>query len=131
MLNENKIKMMTKMAIFEKHHEKDMICHTRYYKNDYVTYSVIKSMAAAMIAYILMVVMIAVYNLDYIVSNVNNLDYVGIGLTLVWTLLVFVIVYGIIAYFVYSRRYENSREDVKKYFLRLTRLERFYNNQKK
>lgn len=131
MLNENKVKMMTKMAIFEKNNDKDLLCHSKYYKNDYVTFNMIKCMATAIIAYVLIIVLIVAYNLDYIVANVNSLDYVGIGLTLVWTFLVFIVAYAFLAFFVYSRRYENSREDVKKYFLRLTRLERHYNNQKK
>lgn len=131
MLNENKIKMMTKMAIFEKNNDKELLCHTKYYKNDYVTFNIIKCMATAMIAYILVVLLIVAYNLDYIVANVNSLDYVGLGMTLVWTFLVFVLAYGFLAFFVYSRRYENSRDGVKKYFSRLSRLEKYYNNQKK
>lgn len=131
MLNENKVKMMTKMAIFEKNNEKDLICHTKYYKSDYVTYSMIKSLIAATVAFVLVVAMVAVYNLDYIVTNINNLDYSGIGLTLVWSFILFMVAYGAIAFFVYSRRYEKSRPEVKKYYSRLARLERFYGNQKK
>ena len=35
MLNENKIKMMTKMAIYEKNQGRQMLKNARYYKGDY------------------------------------------------------------------------------------------------
>ena len=43
MLNENKVKMMTKMAIYEKNEGKRMLKMSRYYKGDFVTLGVLKS----------------------------------------------------------------------------------------
>lgn len=131
MLNENKIKMMTKMAIFEKNNEKELICHIKYYKSDYVAYSVIKSMIAATISYVLIVIMVALYNLDYIITNINNLNYTGIGLTLVWSFILFILAYSVIAFCVYKNKFEKSKDGVKKYYSRLARLERFYEMRKK
>ncbi len=131
MLNENKIKMMTKMAIFEKNNGKELKCHIKYYKSDYITYNLIKSLIAATIAYMIILVIVAVYNMDYLVSNINSIDYKNAGIVLIWTYLLFVIVYSVIAYFVHAYKYEKSKDGVKKYYSRLTRLERFYGNQKK
>ena len=43
MLNENKVKMMTKMAIYEKNEGKKMLRTAKYYKGDYVSLAVLKS----------------------------------------------------------------------------------------
>ena len=43
MLNENKIKMMTKMAIYEKNEGRQMIKNSRYFKGDYVAFGVLRT----------------------------------------------------------------------------------------
>ena len=45
MLNENKVKMMTKMAIYEKNEGKRMLKMSRYYKGDFVTLGILKSIS--------------------------------------------------------------------------------------
>ena len=44
MLNENKIKMMTKMAIYEKNEGRQMIKNSRYFKGDYVAFGVLRTL---------------------------------------------------------------------------------------
>lgn len=131
MLNENKVKMMTKMAIYEKTHDKELICHEKYYKSDYVTFGMLKSMIAATFAFILLAAVYVLCNLEYLVANINNLDYGQMGLSLAKYYISFILLYGVISFFVYSHKYEKSRSGVKKYVSRLNRLERFYNSQKK
>ena len=40
LLNENKIKMMTKMAIYEKNEGKSMLKTAKYFKGDYIAFGV-------------------------------------------------------------------------------------------
>lgn len=67
MLNENKIKMMTKMAIYEKNQGRQMLKNARYYKGDYIALSVLKSTIATTFAYIIVFLM-------YILCDVENLS---------------------------------------------------------
>ena len=57
MLNENKVKMMTKMAIYEKSQGRRMLKNARYYKSDYIALSVLKSTIVTTFAYIIIVLM--------------------------------------------------------------------------
>ena len=59
MLNENKVKMMTKMAIYEKNEGKKMLHNARYYKGDYVALAALKSTITTTLAFIIIVIMIA------------------------------------------------------------------------
>ena len=43
LLNENKIKMMTKMAIYEKNEGKSMLKTAKYFKGDYIAFGVLKT----------------------------------------------------------------------------------------
>lgn len=131
MLNENKIKMMTKMAIYEKNEGKTMLKTAKYYKGDYVSLGVLKTVIAVTVAFAVMVVLFALCQVDSLVENVNSLDYASMGKTIAGYYVGLIIIFGIISGAVYSSKYENSRKEMKKFFSRLNKLERFYNSQKK
>ena len=46
LLNENKIKMMTKMAIYEKNEGKSMLKTAKYFKGDYIAFGILKTVIA-------------------------------------------------------------------------------------
>ena len=110
MLNENKIKMMTKMAIYEKNEGRQMIKNSRYFKGDYVAFGVLRTLIATTFAYIIMVILYVLCNLEKLVADINSLDYAAVGKRL---------------------RIYHSRKGLKKYFSRLNKLERFYDSQRK
>lgn len=131
MLNENKVKMMTKMAIFEKNNKRDLQLHIKYFKSDYVTLGILKSIIAATFAYVLLAAAYVLLKMEDVISNINNLDYAAIGSKAVLYYVIFIVVYAIISFFVYAIKYEKAKDDVNKYNTRLLRLERFYNSRKK
>lgn len=131
MLNENKIKMMTKMAIYEKHEGRKMIQNAKYFKGDFVAFGILKTLIATTFAYIIIVIMLALCNIEMIIAQVDTMDYVSVGRMLALFYVLMVIVFAVIAGFVYTYQYEHSRKGLKRYFSRLNKLERFYNGQKK
>ena len=44
LLNENKVKMMTKMAIYEKNEGRRMLKTAKYFKGDYVAFGILKTL---------------------------------------------------------------------------------------
>ncbi len=131
MLNENKVKMMTKMAIYEKNEGKRMLKMSRYYKGDFVTLGVLKSIIASTFAFAVIVIFFALCNMEKIVSEVNTMDYTLIAKKLGTYYIIFLIVFSIVAGIVNAYQYDKSRAGLKKYLSRLNKLERFYNNQNK
>ena len=79
MLNENKIKMMTKMAIYEKNEGRQMIKNSRYFKGDYVAFGVLRTLIATTFAYIIMVILYVLCNLEKLVADINSLGLCGSG----------------------------------------------------
>lgn len=122
---------MTKMAIYEKNEGRTMIKNAKYFKGDFIAFGILKTVIATTIAYIIMVVMYALCNLENLVAEINALDYTLIGKKLVLYYVIILLIFSITAFFVYSRIYERSRKGLKRYFSRLNKLERFYNGQKK
>ena len=131
MLNENKVKMMTKMAIYEKNEGKRMLKMSRYYKGDFVTLGILKSIIASTLAFAVMVIFFALCNMEKIVSEVNTMDYTLIAKKIGTYYIIFLVVFSIIAGIANAYQYDKSRAGLKKYLSRLNKLERFYNNQNK
>jgi len=131
MLNENKVKMMTKMSIYEKNEGKTMLKTAKYFKGDYVSLGVLKTVLSVTLAFVIIVILFALCQADSLAENVNRIDYASMGKSIAGYYVAFIITFGIISGVVYSYKYESSRKEMKKFFLRLNKLERFYNSQKK
>lgn len=131
MLNENKVKMMTKMAIYEKNEGKKMLRNARYYKGDYVALAALKSTITTTLAFIIIVIMIAISNTETIIKQINSMDYAVLGKKIAVYYIISLIVYAIISGVYSAYQYDKSRSGIKRYFMRLNKLERFYNGQRK
>ncbi len=131
MLNENKVKMMTKMAIYEKNEGKKMLHNARYYKGDYVALAALKSTITTTLAFIIIVIMIAISNTETIIKQINSMDYAVLGKKIAVYYIISLIVYAIISGVYSAYQYDKSRSGIKRYFMRLNKLERFYNGQRK
>ena len=112
MLNENKVKMMTKMAIYEKNEGRKMIKTAKYFKSDYIAFGVLRTLITTTIAFIIMLVMGVLYNIDKIITDINNLDYSAIVTGIIICYIVMLILFSVIALIVYGRQYDNSRKGI-------------------
>ena len=71
MLNFKKIRLMTKLAVYEKKDGKEDIHLSKYYKTDYVRFQTLKSIITATIGYALILALIAFYRLEYLIKNAD------------------------------------------------------------
>lgn len=133
MLNENKVKLMTKMAIYEKNEGKKMLRTARFFKTDYVSLGVLKTVISSSIAFVLIALMFLIGNVQNFASTVDGaMDYTLIGGKFVGYYVGFVVLCCVITGIVYAYQYDESRKELKKYFTRLVKLEHFYGlNEKK
>ena len=131
MLNENKVKMMTKMAIYEKNEGKKMLRTAKYFKGDYVSLAVLKSTIATTFAFIIVALMVVLCNTESIIRQINSMDYAALGKKIVVYYVLSLIVYAVISGIYSAYQYDKTRSGIKKYIMRLNKLERFYNLQRK
>lgn len=129
MLNNNKIRLMTKLAVYESKKGKEDIRLSKYYKTDYVRYQVLKSIISATFAYLLILVLVFVYKSEYIIKNAVVLDYKTIGTNILGIYIVVIAVYGLGSMVGYSIRYDRSRKKLSKYFRLLNRLNKIYKDE--
>ena len=130
-LNENKVKMMTRMAIYEKNEGKKMLRTAKFFKGDYVSLAVLKSTIATTFAFIIVVLMVVLCNTESIIRQINSMDYVALGKKIIVYYVLALIVYAVISGIYSAYQYDKTRSGIKKYVMRLNKLERFYNLQRK
>lgn len=127
MLNEEKIRLMTGIAMYEKKAEKEIFPVTRYFKSDYIGSHMIRSFLAYTV---ISIGMIGVWLLTEIEDILNTMDLsilVDTARELCIVYLVGLILYLVITYSVYAKRYEKADKSMKIYLAKLRRLEKKYN----
>lgn len=129
MVNEDKVKLMTKLATYEKKEGKESLPVMQYYREDYIVYHVVKTAIAATIAYVLLVVAVCVARSQYLLENVHKMTIEQIGGRVFIGYIVMLAVYITTGLIFYIRKYENARESVKRYLHWLKQLNSFYKEQ--
>jgi uncharacterized membrane protein YesL len=126
MLNNDKIRLMTKLAVYESKEGKEDISLSKYYKTDYVRYQVIKSIISATVGYLLILLLIVIYKSEYLIKYAIVLDYKTIGIYILGFYIMIAAVYGLASIVWYSVKYGKSRKKLSRYFKLLKRLGKLY-----
>lgn len=115
MLNEEKIRIMTKAAIYEKGKGKDDLKVTAYGDSDFVRFNLLKTLIGATVAFLLIVGLIIAYNMDFFMTNMMKLDLMKLGREFLVVYLIFMGVYAAVSIIVYQARYTLAKRRVRVY----------------
>jgi len=129
MLNNNKVRLMTKLALYEDKKGKEDIRLSKYYKTDYVRYQIIKSMVSATLGFLLILVLIFLYKFEFLIRNAVTLDYKTIGMYILGIYIMIIALYGLGSVVGYSIKYDTSRKKLARYFKLLSRLNKIYKDE--
>lgn len=130
MLNNKKIIIMTKLALYEKKEGKEDIKANHFFKMDYVRLQIQKTLLSITLGYILMLLMIGAYKSEYIISKAVVLDYKQIGVYILGVYIIMITAYIFNVIIVYSLKYDKSRRRVAKYFKNLKILRNIYKEER-
>ncbi len=126
MVNEEKLRIMTQIALDETKRHKTEIKEGGYYKLDYIRAHIISVVWNLTLAYVLILFLIALYNADYIFVNVASLEYDRLGF-IVLGIYVGILVLGILfSYFHFKKEYAKNLFILKGYYTNLKKLDEFY-----
>ena len=131
MLNEEKIKIMNKLAMYEQGEGKKYLPVSRYYRSDYIGLALIKNFFLVTIGYCLVLAGIAAYFGEYLVDNIHKMDLVALGRNAVIGYVVVLVVFSVATYIQYSVRYHKAKKSVKEYYQELTQLNKIYSREEK
>lgn len=129
MLNEKKIKIMTKLAIFEESESKQDIKLSKYFKTDYMRLHLLKTIISVTIGYLLILAMVIVYNAEYLISHAVQLNYKTIGIEVLGIYIIILTCYILVSIIAYSIKYNSSRKNLSLYMKNLKLLQKFYHDE--
>lgn len=123
MVREENVKLMSKIAIYEKRNGKEEIPMSGYFKSDYVRLNVLKTCVSATIAFVIVAAVIVIYKMDYILANVFKIDYKSFGFAVLLLYVIWMLIYWLAARILYSIRYEKARTNIIEYNHNLKKLQ--------
>ena len=126
MVNEEKVKIMNRLAMYEHGEGRKYLPVSRFYRSDYIGLALLKNLFLVTIGYVLGLAGVAAYFSEYLMDNVNKIDLVAVGVYIVVGYLIILIVYSVLTYIQYSVKYSRAKKSVREYYQDLTRLEKIY-----
>ena len=115
MLNEERIRLMTRMAAYEEHEGKKDIAISGYFRGDYISFQLLKSAIYATVGFALAVAMYVLYNMETFLEEFYKMDIVEFLKDILFKYCLVISIYLVISYFVYSYRYHKAKRHVKQY----------------
>lgn len=126
MIRTNKVKIMTRAAVFEQKEERRALHISHFFKNDYVLYGMLKSAISLTVAFGLGACMWVIYHAEELMTEKTVEDLFVLGKqVLVWYAAA-LIVFLLISLVVYSIRYYNAQKRLKGYRSSLRKLMKAY-----
>ncbi len=126
MLNEDKIKLMTGIAMFEKREGKRIFPVNRYFRSDYISRYMFRSFFSYTICYLLCAMIWVLYYMERLLNTLDIGELIEAGKYAVFFYVSGLFLYLIITWLVYRKRYEYSKRGMKVYVAKLKRLEKRY-----
>ena len=131
MINEEKVKVMTKIAMYEQGSGRKYLPISRYYRSDYIGLALIKNFFLVTIGYILVIAAVSVYFGEYLLENIHKMNLMAVGAYIIIGYIVVLAAYSVVTYIQYSVRYYRAKKSVKQYYGALTELSRIYTREEK
>ncbi|MCR5585577.1 MAG: hypothetical protein K6F63_09115 [Lachnospiraceae bacterium] len=126
MINNRKVRLMTKLAIYEKGEGKEDLKLSKFFRRDYLRDRMLRSFVSVTIGFVFLVGLGVLYNMEYIVSNAVNLDYMMIMQRLIAIYIVILAIYVMASLVFGMIHYNRSRNKLARYFRMLRRMRSFY-----
>ena len=130
MLNEEKVRYMTQLAIFEKRVGKKIFPINRYFKKDYVGGQMFRSFFGYTFCYLLFLLMWVLYKLDELLNEMSIDEILDAAKKWGVIYAAGLVLYLIVTWIVYSKRYDYAARSQTMYISKLKHLMRRYEKER-
>lgn len=126
MLSEDKLRLMTGIAMFEKREGKKIFPVNRYFRGDYISSHMLRSFFCYTFCYLLCLLIWILYNSERLLNAMSLDDMISVGKRGAVFYVAGLVFYLLVTAVVYRRRYDYARRGMKVYVAKLKRLEKRY-----
>lgn len=131
MIDEERVRQMTKMAVYEEGEGKQYIPMTQYFRHDYIGKEMVKSVIGGTLAFALMCVVGLFFEMENLMDSINQLNLVQLVTGILVKYGIFMAVYLFITYVVYNFRYSEGRRHIKQFYAHLKKVNKIYEQEEK
>mgnify|MGYP003293199443 CR=1 FL=1 len=126
MVNEDRIKLMTRMAAYEKEgHKKNKII-VSFFRSDYISMQMLKSIVSTTIAFAIIFSLYVLYDFEVFMKEIYRMDMFQFARSVIIIYLIFLSITLVITYVVSLYRYNKALQSTKLYYANLKKLSRIY-----
>lgn len=129
MISKERVKYMTKLAQYDEKDQRQRQRFADYFRKDYVAIEMLKSLVTGTAAFCLILGVWALYDMEQVMQEINRMDLIPFVTWIVIRYVAFMAVYLAITYIVYNRRYTRGRKELKKYYARLKKVNKLYQDE--
>ena len=126
MLSEEKIKIMTNLAMFEKKEGHRIFPVNRNFKSDYISSKLLRSIFSYTLSFLLGLVLWVLCDIEKWLNVMWIESLIELGMKVGVIYLAGLVVYLIISLCIYARRYDYASRGMKVYMAKLKRLDKRY-----
>ena len=131
MINEEKVKIMTKLAMYEQGKGMKYLPVSIYYRSDYIGLALFRNFFLASLAYLVILLLAGAYFAEFLAESLHTLNIAWIGILIVVEYLVTIGVYSAVTYTIHSIRYGRAKKGVAAYERKLGELEALYEEEER
>ena len=129
MLNEERIRLMTKMASYEANEGKKNVSIGSYFRGDYIGLQVIRAVISGTVGFFIVFGMYILYNFETLMADIYKMDLLQFGRRVIIAYLIFILLYAAVSYAIYTYRYTKAKKSLKRYYNNLKKLSYLYDKE--
>ena len=131
MLDKNKLKLMVRLSNYEQGVGKDNLRISNYFKKDYVSFNTLLTAIWVTLGYILVVGLYMLVNLETVLDDLTLQGIIYLATIIVGIYFLVMLTFCVGAALFYSRRHQDAKNHIKKYYKDLSRLEKILDKETK
>lgn len=131
MINEERVKEMYHMAVYDQSEDRQAKQISEYYRRDYIGKELLKSFFSGTIAFVLIAALFLFGVAEDVIDRLSSVNLVEAGAMLLVLYAAFEFLYLIVTVRIYRARYHNGRTELKKYYKHLKTVNRMYSREEK
>ena len=126
MVNEDRIKLVTRMAAYEKEEHKKNKTIVSFFRSDYISMQMLKSIISTTIAFAIMFGLYVLYDFEVFMKEIYQMDMFEFAKSVIIIYVIFVGIFSVITYVVSLYQYNRALQSIKLYYANLKKLSRIY-----
>lgn len=126
MINEERIALMTKLASYEKGEGKRSMAVGKYFRGDYISLHLLRTVLSGSCAFLIGLGIYLLYFYEELLMNLYTIDFAALAKNVIAYYVVFLIIYGLLTYIVFTIRFIKAKKSIKRYYQNLKKLNSMY-----